>query len=102
MNQEASSEFAVRVDGLSYNVNAEHLREIFGTYGKIRKTAIAKDKVGHSAGWGVIGFETADMATIAIDTMNNGWIDGIQITVRAYDPSTDHISESNSFSHTPM
>ena len=102
MNEEATSESAVRVDGLSYNVNADHLREIFGTYGKIRQTAVAKDKVGHSAGWGLIEFETPDMATTAIDIMNNGWIDGIRITVRAYNPSTDRIAPENHSTNTPM
>ena len=48
----------LHVSGLSRNVAAEHLREIFGTFGQIRDVELAMDRrVGLSRGFGYIEFE---------------------------------------------
>lgn len=48
----------LHVSGLSRNVTAEHLREIFGTFGGLRDVELAMDRrVGLSRGFGYVEFE---------------------------------------------
>lgn len=48
----------LHVSGLSRNVAADHLREIFGTFGALRGVELAVDRrVGLSRGFGYVEFE---------------------------------------------
>lgn len=48
----------LHVSGLSRNATAEHLREIFGTFGGLRGVELAMDRrVGLSRGFGYVEFE---------------------------------------------
>ena len=48
----------LHVSGLSRNVTAEHLREVFGTFGALRGVELAVDRrVGLSRGFGYVEFE---------------------------------------------
>jgi RNA recognition motif-containing protein len=85
------TENAVRVSPLSFNVTEDHLKEIFGTCGKVRSVRIAKNDYGHSLQWGVIVYDESEMASEAVEFLNNGCIDGHTITVRITNPESDGV-----------
>jgi RNA-binding protein with serine-rich domain 1 len=76
------------VSGLSFNVTEDHLREIFGNCGRVTRAKIARSEVGHSCGWGLVVFEDEQMAHAGIDFMNGGCIDGLIISARRADSSS--------------
>ena len=84
-------QFSVRVTGLSLNVTDDHLREIFGSWGRVRKAEVIRNKFGHSEGWGIVDYESEEQVNSAIEVMDTGCIDGLTIHVErlpATAPST--------------
>jgi RNA recognition motif-containing protein len=83
------SEHSVFVGGLSFNVTEAHLRDIFGSCGTVTKTSIAHNKFGQRVEWGIVDFDSAEEAQAAIAFLNEGYIDGVELTVRLADPTSD-------------
>lgn len=72
----------LRVRNLTRNVGVEHLREIFGLYGKIMSVELAIDQaVGLSKGYAFVEFATARLAEDAIHHMDGGEIDSQRVSV---------------------
>jgi len=72
----------VRVRGLTRNVNAAHLQEIFSTFGAVEKVELAVDeRVDLPRGYADIVFASKDDAARSIDYMHRGQIDGKYVTV---------------------
>lgn len=65
------------VGNLTRNVTEDHLREIFGTYGKLVSVDLAIDKaVNLPRGFAHVEFAALEDAQKAIDHMHEGQIDG--------------------------
>ena len=86
-----SKPVSIYISGLSFNVNENHIKEIFGRIGKVAETKIARNKFGHSLGWGIVSFTDITDVAEPINFMNGGQIDGCVVTVREMDPETDNI-----------
>eukprot|EP00397_Hematodinium_sp_SG-2012_P051605 GEMP01060550.1.p1 GENE.GEMP01060550.1~~GEMP01060550.1.p1 ORF type:complete len:186 (+),score=45.10 GEMP01060550.1:72-629(+) len=70
------------ISNLSRNVNDDHLKNIFGSYGKIQNAAISVDKtVGLPKGYAYVEFEHLKDADKAAECMHQGQIDGSTISV---------------------
>lgn len=70
------------MSNLSRNVNEDHLREIFGNYGKVKEATLAIDKaVGLPKGYAYIEFASERDAESAITHLHGGQIDGNAIKV---------------------
>jgi len=70
------------VSNLSRNVNEDHLREIFGNYGKVRDAALAIDRVvGLPKGYAYVQYASEYDAERAIAHFHGGQIDGNIIKV---------------------
>ena len=82
---------SVYINGLSFNVNENHLREIFGRCAKVAETKIARNKFGHSLGWGIVTFFDLTDPSDPISFMNGGQIDGCRVSVREADLEKDVI-----------
>lgn len=76
----------ILIEGLSRNLHEGHLYEIFGNYGKIKLVDLPKDyKTEFHCGFAYIEYEhDQDNHPVqkAIDSMNDGQIDGLVITVQ--------------------
>lgn len=67
---------------MTRNVNAQHLEEIFGYFGKIKRVEILLDRrTNIQKGSAYIDFLKKEDAEQAINYLNNGQIDGNKITV---------------------
>merc|ERR1712087_927731 len=85
MPAEQSSKTRLSVSNLSRTVNADHLIEIFGLFGKVRDATIAMDEaLGLSKGYGYVEMASENDAREAIDHLHNGQIDGNVIKVEVY------------------
>merc|ERR1711870_77710 len=61
----------LRISNLSRNVNEDHLREIFGNYGKIKEASLVIDKdVGIPTGFATVEFVSDHDAERAISHFN--------------------------------
>lgn len=70
------------VENLTRNVNAGHLKEIFGTYGLVHSVELAMDKsVNLPKGFAFVEFEELIDAERAVDFLDRGQIDGNIIRV---------------------
>ncbi|KAG7398205.1 hypothetical protein PHYBOEH_011450 [Phytophthora boehmeriae] len=70
----------LRVENLTRNVNADHLREIFGKFGVVLRVEIAVPRGKASA---IVAFATQKDADSAKDHMHDGWLDGNKLRVLA-------------------
>ena len=67
---------------LCRNVKNEHLREIFGVYGKLRSVELQVDpRANLSKGFAYIQYEDPEHAEGAVISMNEGQVDGNVIHV---------------------
>jgi len=74
--------FKVHVDNLTRNVNSQHLEEIFGYFGKIKRVEILMERrTNIPKGSAYIDFLKKEDAELVINYLNNGQIDGNKITV---------------------
>ncbi|KAI8456904.1 hypothetical protein BY996DRAFT_6412029 [Phakopsora pachyrhizi] len=72
----------IEVLKLTKHVTAQHLHEIFGTYGTIKEVDLPIVKrIGSHLGKAIITFDTAKAAQKAISHMDRGQLDGSLITV---------------------
>merc|ERR1719499_2787891 len=70
------------VSNLSRNVYEDHLREIFGNYGKVKEATLAIDKaVGLPKGYAYVEFASERDAESAIAHLHGGQVDGNVIKV---------------------
>lgn len=77
------------IGNLSYSVNDDQLREMFSTLEGVEVTEakVITDKFsGRSRGFGFVTLANAEMATKAIEAMNNKDIDGRNLTVNVAKP----------------
>ena len=86
-----SSNVTICITGLSFNVNENHIKEIFSRCAKVANSKIARNKFGQSLGWGIVEFADLTDASEPISFMNGGQIDGCVVTVREADPEKDKI-----------
>jgi len=70
------------VAGLDYNTSEKTLNEAFGKYGTLVSTIIIKDRdSGKSRGFGFVEFDNPQSSRLAIDGMDQEYLDGRKITV---------------------
>ena len=84
---------AVLVKNLTYNIRSAHVHEIFSNFGEVKQVQIAYFK-GHSSGWAYVYFAGPDEAENAVQQMDGGYIDGVQISVSL---TTTNISIEEAF-----
>ncbi|RAW34072.1 hypothetical protein PC110_g9622 [Phytophthora cactorum] len=73
-----SKPVTLRVENLTRNVNADHLREIFGKFGLVVRVDMAVPKGKASA---IVAFAAQKDADNAKDHMHDGWLDGNKLRV---------------------
>ena len=72
----------VAVEQLTLNVEADHLSEVFGSFGPVSRASVAYDETtGLSKGFGFVEFFDASDAATSLIFMNGAVIDGN--TIRA-------------------
>ncbi|RLN51261.1 hypothetical protein BBJ29_005350 [Phytophthora kernoviae] len=77
-NIKSEKPVTLRVENLTRNVNADHLREIFGKFGIVIRVEIAVPRGKASA---IVAFATQKDADSAKDHMHDGWLDGNKLRV---------------------
>ncbi|GLE01037.1 hypothetical protein PINS_up009850 [Pythium insidiosum] len=80
----ASKPPSLRVENLTRNVNADHLEEIFGKFGKVTRVHLVRDSKLPRVlkGLAFVEFATREDACSAMDHMDDGWLDGRKVRVR--------------------
>ena len=77
----------IYVGGISYNTNADGLRQAFEQYGQVSEASIVEDKYsGQSKGFGFVEMPNADEANEAIARLNGYNLDGRNLTVNEARP----------------
>merc|ERR1719238_257944 len=72
----------LQVSNLTRNCKEDHLKEIFGNFGKVMAVHLAIDKeVALPKGYGYVDYEHKDEADAALASMNGGQIDGNVIKI---------------------
>uniref|UniRef100_A0A7S0ISX5 RRM domain-containing protein n=1 Tax=Calcidiscus leptoporus TaxID=127549 RepID=A0A7S0ISX5_9EUKA len=72
----------LHVTNLTRNVNADHLKEIFGNYGSVENVELAIDKnVLLPKGYAYVEFASRAVAEAAIEHMHGGVIDSSRVSV---------------------
>ncbi|KNZ51647.1 hypothetical protein VP01_3875g1 [Puccinia sorghi] len=75
------------VSKLTKNVTADHIREIFQVYGKIKEVDLPiVRRIGSHRGTAIVTFETDKAAQKAVSHMDRGQLDGSLISVQIYRP----------------
>ncbi|XP_071178844.1 uncharacterized protein [Mytilus edulis] len=68
--------------GLGFEVETEHLQEMFGKYGTIERVHIVRDKkTGKSRGYAFVEYKTLEDAVKAKEHLHGGHVEGKEITV---------------------
>merc|ERR1719247_1553831 len=72
----------LQVSNLTRNCKEDHLKEIFGNFGKVMAVHLAIDKeVALPKGYGYVDYEHKEEADAALMSMNGGQIDGNVIKI---------------------
>ncbi|KAL4158798.1 RNA-binding protein with serine-rich domain 1 [Phytophthora ramorum] len=87
-----SKPVTLRVENLTRNVNADHLREIFGKFGLVVRVDMAVPRGKASA---VVAFAAQKDADSAKDHMHDGWLDGNKLRVLPDAPKPDNQQGNN-------
>ena len=67
------------------NTNEEHLKEIFGNYGVVKRAKInRRDNTAISQGIGFVEMNTEEEGALAIDHLDGSQIDGRNVSVNHY------------------
>ena len=74
-------EISLFVGNLSWDVTWGDLKNYFKKY-NVTYSTIMKDKNGKSRGYGIVKFKNEENANLAIEEMNNSFVNGRQISVR--------------------
>ncbi|KAJ7517500.1 hypothetical protein O6H91_21G026800 [Diphasiastrum complanatum] len=75
-DQKLATKFTnVYVKNLSETTTDEHLKETFGSFGKISSAVVMKDGEGKSKCFGFVNFEHADDAAKAVEALNGKKVD---------------------------
>lgn len=69
------------IGGLSWNINADNLREIFGEYGAIADAFVPTYEDGKSKGYGFVTYEEEGPAEAAKSALDGADIDGRTIRI---------------------
>eukprot|EP00826_Nyctotherus_ovalis_P031287 TRINITY_DN24984_c0_g1_i2.p1 TRINITY_DN24984_c0_g1~~TRINITY_DN24984_c0_g1_i2.p1 ORF type:complete len:188 (-),score=53.80 TRINITY_DN24984_c0_g1_i2:37-600(-) len=81
VEQKQDETTTIKVELLSPNILETHLKEIFGTYGKVLKIDLPRNGSGIAKDYSYIEFATGEDAEMAAKFMDNGEIDGMRIRV---------------------
>ena len=85
----------LRVDHLTRNVNDQHLRDVFSSFGALERVSVkVEPKVKLSMGWGLVQFKSRQDAETAFRCMNLGQIDGKQISIKFKELSLEQLPRS--------
>lgn len=77
----------IYVGGLSYNTNADTLRQAFEAYGTVQDVSIVEDRFsGQSKGFGFVEMADTTEANNAIARLNGNSLDGRNLTVNEARP----------------
>ncbi|BAM41821.1 uncharacterized protein TOT_040000201 [Theileria orientalis strain Shintoku] len=71
----------VYVYPLTTNITEDHVKEIFGHFGKVVNVEFHSYEKENSKRYGIVDFETNDDARNSVAHMNEGEIDGLKIKV---------------------
>ncbi|UVC50120.1 hypothetical protein MACK_003989 [Theileria orientalis] len=71
----------VYVYPLTNNISEDHVKEIFGHFGKVVNVEFHSYEKEDSKKYGVVDFEANDEAKNSIAHMNEGEIDGLKVKV---------------------
>ena len=66
---------------LSYNTDENGLRDHFAEFGRIKETAIIRNVIGESRGFGFVVFENDADAVRAIEELDGSTLDGRALNV---------------------
>ena len=77
------------MEQLTLNVDAQHLQEVFSTFGTVvRSGVVTEKKTGLSKGYGFVEFAESADAAAAIVFMNGGILDGNMLRVSLVDETS--------------
>ncbi|KAK0718761.1 hypothetical protein B0T21DRAFT_338536 [Apiosordaria backusii] len=71
---------SIFVRNIVFEVNEQHLKEAFESYGEIEDTYIARDPRGMSRGYGFVTFKDASAVNAACDAVNGSFWHGRRVT----------------------
>jgi RNA recognition motif-containing protein len=75
------------VGNLSYNVDTQQLKDLFGSYGTVTFAQVVQDRdTGRSKGFGFVEMSSDSEAQAAIDGLNNQQHDGRPLAVNEARP----------------
>jgi len=81
----------IYVGNLSYEVNENDLKEIFGEYGEVSSSNVVVDKYnGRSKGFGFVTMENNEEANKAINELNGSTYENRKIVVNEARPKTEN------------
>lgn len=72
----------VYVGNLAWKTNWQDLKDHFSAVGEVRFADVLRDGGMRSKGCGIVEFENAESAKVAIETLNHSMLDGRQVFVR--------------------
>ncbi|MEX0856885.1 MAG: RNA-binding protein [Balneolaceae bacterium] len=80
----------IYVGNLSYGVDDDQLKEVFGAFGEVGSAKVISDKFsGRSKGFGFVEMDNDSEAQAAIDQLDGAEIDGRQVKVNEAKPRED-------------
>ena len=81
----AEQPWPVKADNLAWKTSSAALKDYFATVGRVLHAEVMMRPDGKSEGWGIVEFETREMAEAAIRQLHETQLDGRRITVRPAD-----------------
>lgn len=78
----AEQPWPVRAENLAWKTSSAALRDYFATVGRVLHAEVMMRPDGKSEGWGIVEFDTREMAEAAIRQLNETQLDGRRISVR--------------------
>lgn len=88
------------VECVTTKTTSRHIREIFGAYGKINIVDFGPTRQGDGLSPVYIIFEDPDEARSAVDHMDGGMIDLVNVTVRIISPQRMKMARTDNFGRT--
>ncbi|KAK4674213.1 hypothetical protein QC763_118430 [Podospora pseudopauciseta] len=94
---------AIFVRNIVFEVNEQHLKEAFETYGEIEDTYVARDPRGMSRGYGFVTFKDASAVSAACAAVNGSFWHGRRVTCipRRDEEQTPRAREQNRTPNAP-
>lgn len=83
----------IYIKNLNKSISEEKFNELFGQFGKVTSSVLAKDEEGNSKGFGFINYDSHEQAQAAIDTLNQKEIEGQELYVGKAQKKADREKE---------